>query len=89
MFKREHRKVYNVFQYKLKKNLIMVKQLHTNWSLLIAWDLCQPAYQNLLIIYLKFIAKNVEIKTANLNVNLKGFKITTFLIVAKSVEKNS
>ena len=45
------------FQYQLKKNLIMVKQLHTNWSLLIAIDLCQPQYQNLLIIYMKFKAK--------------------------------
>ena len=50
-----------LFQYQLKKNLTMVKQLHTNSSLLIALDLCQPHYQNLLIILLKFIAKNVEI----------------------------
>ena len=43
----------------------MVKQLHTNKILLIALDVCQPHYQNLLIIYLKFIVKNVEIKIAN------------------------
>ena len=54
---------------------------------MIALDLCQPHYQNLLIIYLKFIAKNVEIKIANLSVSLKGLKVTNFLIIAKSVEK--
>ena len=67
----------------------MVKQLDTNKSLLIALDLCQPHYQNLLIIYLKFIAKNVEIKTANLSVSLKGLKKTKLLVIAKSVKKNS
>ena len=54
---------------------------------MIALDLCQPHYQSLLIIYLKFIAKNVEIKTINLSVSLKSLKITNFLITAKSVEK--
>ena len=44
---------------------------------------------NLLIIYLKVIAKNVEIKSANLSVSLKGLKITNFLITIKSVTKNS
>ena len=39
--------------------------------------------------YLKFIPKNVEIKTENLNVSLKDLKITNFFIIAKSVEKNS
>ena len=38
----------------------MVKQLHTNLNLLIALDLCQPHYQVLLIIYLKFRAKVVK-----------------------------
>ena len=51
---------------------------------MIALDLCQPYYQNLLTIYLKFIAKNVEIKTVNLNVSLKDLKITNF---ARSEEK--
>ena len=41
----------------------MVKQSHI--SLLIALDLCQPHYQDLLIIYLKFTAKIVEIKISN------------------------
>ena len=67
----------------------MVKQLHTNYSLLIALDLSQSHYQNLLIIPLKYTVKNVEIKTANLNVSLKDLKITNFLIIARSVEKNS
>ena len=40
----------------------------------------------MLIIYLKFTAKNVEIKTANLNVSLEGFEITNFLIISTSVE---
>ena len=39
-----------------------------------ASDLCQPRYQKSLIIYLKFIAKNVEIKTPNLNMSLKDLK---------------
>ena len=62
----------------------MVKQLHTQKSLLIALDLYQPLYQNLLTIYLKIIAKIVEIKTTNLRVSLKSLN---FLIMAKSVEK--
>ena len=76
-----------IFQYQLKKKFIMVKQLHTNESLLIALDLCQLHYQNLLIIYLKFLAKNVEIKTTILDMSLKDLKITNFLIIAKTVEK--
>ena len=39
-------------------------------------NLCQPHYENLLTIYLTFIAKNVEMKTTNLSVSLKGLKIT-------------
>ena len=39
------------------------------------------------IIYLKFIAKNVEIKTENLNVSLKDLKKKNFLIIANLVEK--
>ena len=62
----------------------MVKQLHTQKSLLIALDLYQPLYQNLLIIYLKITAKIVEIKTTNLRVNLKSLN---FHIIAESVEK--
>ena len=67
----------------------MVKQLHTNLSLLIAFNLCQPHYQNLQTIYLKLIAKNVVIKTGNLSVNLKGLRIINFLIIAKSVKKTN
>ena len=40
------------------------------------------------MIYLTFIAENVERKTENLSVSLKDLKIN-FLIIAKSVEKNS
>ena len=35
---------------------------------MVVLGLCQPHYQNLLIIYLKVIVKNAEIKTVNLNV---------------------
>ena len=55
---------------------------------MIALDLCKPHYQNLLIIYLEFIAKNVERKTADLDVISKGLKITKFLIGLVSVRKN-
>ena len=55
---------------------------------MIALDLCQPHYQNLLIIYLEFIAKNVERKTADLDVISKGLKITKFLIGLVIVRKN-
>ena len=54
---------------------------------MIALDLCQPHYQNLLIIYLEFIAKNVERKTADPDVIWKGLKITKFLIGLVSVRK--
>ena len=67
----------------------MVKQLHTNYSLFIALDLSQSHYQNFLIIYLKFTVKNVEIKTANLNVSLKDLKITNFLIGLMGVRKKT
>ena len=56
---------------------------------MIALDLYQPHYQKLLIIYLKFLAKNVEIKTENLTVSFKNLKITKFLIIAKSLEKKN
>ena len=67
----------------------MVKQLHTKQHLLISLGLLQPHYQSLLIISLKFIAKNVKIKTVNLSVSLKVLKITNFLIIARGIEKNS
>ena len=44
----------------IKKNLISIKQLHTDYSLLIVLDLCQPHYQVLLITYLKFTRKNAK-----------------------------
>ena len=47
---------------------------------MIALDLSHPNYQNLLIIYLKFIAKDVEIKPANISISLKDLKTTNFLI---------
>ena len=65
----------------------MEKPLHTLQSLLIVLDLCQPHCQNLFIIYLKFIAKNLDVKTVSLSLSLKGLKITKFLRTAKSVQK--
>ena len=54
-----------------------------------ALDLFQANYQTLLIIHLKFTAKNVEIKTANLNVSLMDLKKTNFFTNARSVKKDS
>ena len=48
----------------------MVKQLHTNSNLLVALDLCQLHYQNLLDIYQKdFIMISPQI--VNLNLSFK------------------
>ena len=38
-----------LFQYQLKKNMIMVKQSHTNQNLLIVADSCELNHQTLLI----------------------------------------
>ena len=46
-----------VFQFQLKKNMIIIKQLHTKQSLLILVDSCQVNYQILLITCLKLIIK--------------------------------
>ena len=54
---------------------------------MIVLDLCQPHYQVLLIIFLKFTAKNVEIKIANLSVILSGLKIINYIINTKNVKK--
>ena len=69
--------------------MIIVKQLHTNENLLIALDLCQPHFQVSLITYLKFTAKNVEIKTVNQHVILVGLKIIDYVIHAKNVKKSA
>ena len=53
----ENTEKYITFPVPIKKNLTMVKQLHTNQSLLIVLDLCRLHYQVLLIIYLKFTTK--------------------------------
>ena len=42
----------------------------------------------MLIIYLKFIARNVDIKTVNLSVSWKGLIITILLRIAKSTKNN-
>ena len=47
--------IINQFAEELRKNVIMVKQLHINLGLLIVLDLCWLHYQNLLIICLQFL----------------------------------
>ena len=54
---------------------------------MIALDLYQSHYQNLLTFDLKFIAKDVEIKTVNLSESLNDLKITNFLIDLLSIKK--
>ena len=46
-------------------------------------DLCQPHYQVLLIIYLKFTAKNVETKTINQHAILLGLKIIDYVKIRR------
>ena len=48
----------------------MVKQLHTNSNLLVALDLCQLHYQNLLDIYQKDFTM-ISPQIVNLNLSLK------------------
>ena len=67
----------------------MVKQLHTNQSLLIALDVCRPHYQVSLLIYLKFTTKNVERKIANLSVILLVLKMTNYIMNATNVKKGN
>ena len=79
----ENTEKYITFSVIIRKELGNGKTI--THKLLIALDLRQPHYQNFLLIHLKRIAKNVEIKTANLSVSLKDLKITNFLIISKSV----
>ena len=64
----------------------MVKQLNINQSLLIALDLRQPHYQSLLIIYLKIIKKNIEIK---IECEIKGLKMKQTFYNCKKSRKNN
>ena len=41
----------------------------------------------MLIKYLKFITKSVVIKTVNVSVSLKEFKIWSFFMIVKSAER--
>ena len=56
----ENGEKYITFSAPIKKNLITLKQLRINQSLLIALDLCQINYQILLTTYLKFTKKNAK-----------------------------
>ena len=79
-----------LFQYQLKKKMIMVKQSHINYNLLITLDLCQPHYEVLLITYLKFIKKNSKHarkeKIFNQNVILLSLKIINYVTNVKNVK---
>ena len=79
-----------LFQYQLKKKMIMVKQSHINYNLLITLDLCQPHYEVLLITYLKFIKKNAKHarkeKIFNQNVILLSLKIINYVTNVKNVK---
>ena len=78
---------------KEKKFEVQFECLGENTDLLVAIKkeldngLCQPHYQKCLIIYLKFIAKNVEIKAENLRLSLKSLKIINLLIIAKNLKE--
>ena len=51
----ENMKDISLFLYQLRKNVIMVKELHINLGLLILLDLCRLYYQNLLVTCLEFL----------------------------------
>ena len=64
----------------------MVKQLRTDFNLLIALHLCQPHYQVLLIIYQKnFIV--ISVRIANLNLIIRQSKIINVLSVKRIIRK--
>ena len=52
-----------------------------------ALSLCQPHYYDMLIIYLKFTAKSVEIKTANHCVIWLGLERKNYITNATNVKK--
>ena len=56
----ENMEKYIIFSVTIKKNVMTVKQLHANLSLLIVLDLCQLHHQILLITYLKLTKMNVK-----------------------------
>ena len=83
---------YITFSAPIKKNMIMVKQSHTNYNLLIVLDLCQPHCQVLLITYPGFTKKNInhakKEKKLCQNVNLLVLKITDYTTNVKNVMMN-
>ena len=84
----ENTEKYISFSVPIKKQLDNSKTItYKKKGFSIALDLCQPYYQNLLILCLKFIAKNGEIKTSNLSVSLNIVKIKNLLIGAVNVRK--
>ena len=86
---RENTEKYITFSVPIKKELDNGKTITYKLKFIDSFRFMSTSLSNLLIIYLKVIAKNVEIKTANLSVSLKGLKIIGFVVIAKSVEKNS
>ena len=79
---------YTTFSVPIKKELDIGKTITYKLKFFDSFR-SQPHYQNWLIIYVKFISKIVEIKTANLSVSLKGLKIGNFLIIVNNVEKSN
>ena len=86
-YRAENTEKYISFSVPIKKQLDNSKIVTYKKGFSIALDLYQPYYQNLLILCLKFIAKNGEIKTANLRVSLNIVKIKNLLIGAVNVRK--
>ena len=85
---RENAVKYTTFSVPIKKELDIGKTITYKLKFFDSFR-SQPHYQNWLIIYVKFISKIVEIKTANLSVSLKGLKIGNFLIIVNNVEKSN
>ena len=85
----ENTEKFITFSVPIKKELDNGKTITYKLKFIDSFRFMSTSSSNLLIIYLKVIAKNVEIKSANLSVSLKGLKITNFLITIKSVTKNS
>ena len=61
----ENMEKYITFFQQLRKNVVKVKQLHTNWGLLRVSDLCRLLYQNLLIMSGNFDGVECKSYTGN------------------------
>ena len=80
---------YINFSVPIKKELDNGKTITYKLEFTDSFRLMSTSWSKLVDNSSEFYSKNVEIKTVNLSVSLKGLKITDFLIIAKSVEKNN